>query len=339
MSEILTHYTNEFRSGRDVSPYDAEAVFSEMISTADEDALSAMLDAWSRKGTTEDELFRFASIMRGRMKRLEHRLASVTDIVGTGGSRSKTINVSTAAAFVIAAAGVPVAKHGNRAATSSSGSSDVLSLLGIDVDVEIAATRQNLDENGLCFMFAPRFHSLSPVLSAARRRVETPTIFNNVGPLCNPASASHHVIGVWNNALVRKTARVLTRLGSERSWIVYGTDGLDEISLTAPTNVAEIDGNSIREFTVTAADFGIDRIDEDLPLNCTAEQSSAIIRSVLSNEMPGRDAENLVLINAAAAIYVAGRSGSLTDAYEAARTAVRNGSAAAKLRNLSNLSI
>ncbi len=339
MSEILRHYTNEFRSGRDVSPYDAEVVFAEIISSTDEDALAGLLEAWARKGTTEDELFRFTAIMRSRMKRLEHQLPSVTDIVGTGGSRSKTINVSTAAAFVIAAAGVNVAKHGNRAATSSSGSSDVLSLLGIDVDVEIADTSRNLGQHGLCFMFAPRFHSLSPVLAAARRRVETPTIFNNVGPLCNPASASHHVIGVWNNNLVRKTARVLTRLGSERSWIVFGTDGLDEISLTAPTNVAEIDGETIREFTLTAADFGASPIDGDVPLNCTAEQSSSIIRAVLSGEMPGRDAEKLVLINAAAAIYVAGRFGTLTEAYNAARSAIRDGSAAEKLRNLSNRSI
>ncbi|MBX7054683.1 MAG: anthranilate phosphoribosyltransferase [Pyrinomonadaceae bacterium] len=339
MSEILRHYTNEFRSGRDVSPYDAEAVFAEMISCTDEDALAAMLEAWARKGTTEDELFRFAAIMRSRMKRLEHQIPSVTDIVGTGGSRSKTINVSTAAAFVIAAAGVPVAKHGNRAATSSSGSSDVLSLLGIDVDVEIDATGDDLERHGLCFMFAPRFHSLSPVLAAARRRVESPTVFNNIGPLCNPASASHHVIGVWDNTLVRKTARVLTRLGSERSWVVFGTEGLDEISLTAPTNVAEIDEGTIREFSVSASDFGVGPIDGDLPLNCTARQSADVIRSVLANELAGRDAEKLVLINAAAAIYVAGRAGSLTDAYKAAESAVRDGSAAEKLRQLSDLSI
>lgn len=339
MSEILKHYTNEFRSGRDVSPYDAEVVFDELVTSMNEDGLTVLLDAWSRKGTTEDELFRFASIMRGRMKPLEHQSAAVTDIVGTGGSRSKTLNVSTAAAFVIAATGTTVAKHGNRAATSSSGSADVLSLLGVNVDIEIAATRRDLEAYGLCFMFAPRFHSLSPILAAARRRVERPTIFNNVGPLCNPASASHHVIGVWDASLVRKTARVLTRFGTERSWIVFGTDGLDEISLNAPTSVAEVDGSGIREFTVTPSDFGISSVAGDLPMNCTVEQSAKIIVSVLSNELIDRDAEKLILINAAAAVYVSGGSDSLTDAYEIARACIRNGSALSKLRQISEVSL
>jgi len=336
MSEVLLHYTNEFRSGRDVSPYDAEAVFNELITSTDEDALTALLSAWASKGTTEDELYRFAGIMRGRMTPLAHTYEAVTDIVGTGGSRAKTFNVSTAAAFVIAGAGIPVAKHGNRAATSSSGSADVLSQLGISVDVEHTETERHLSEHGICFMFAPRFHSLSPTLAAARRRLTTPTIFNNLGPLCNPASAAHQVIGVWDYKLLSKTARTLQLLGTARSWVVHGAGGLDEIGL-GTTRVAEIRDGDISEFTITAADFGLDRFDGDLPANCSAEQSAKTIKAILSNELTGRDAEKLILVNAAAAIYVAGNAKSLVDAFQTAEKSIRDGSAIEKLYRLSEV--
>ncbi len=333
MSEVLSHYTNEFRSGRDVSPYDAEAVFNELITSSDVDGLTELLSAWATKGTTEDELYRFAKIMRGRMKTLVHGYDAVTDIVGTGGSRAKTFNVSTAAAFVIAGAGIPVAKHGNRAATSSSGSADVLSLLGINVDVEPTETERHLSDHGICFMFAPRFHSLSPTLAVARRGLASPTIFNNLGPLCNPASAANQVIGVWDDKLLRKTARTLQLLGTSRSWVVNGEGGLDEIGL-GTTRVAEINNGNIKEFNVTAADFGLDRFDGDLPSNCSAEQSAETIKLILGNELKERDAERLVLINAAAAIYVSGLSDSLSGAYKIAEESVRSGAASTKFRSL-----
>ncbi len=337
MSEAIRHYTNEFRSRRDVSPHDAEVLFADMIASDDLDSLAELLSAWSKKGTTEDELFRFASIMRGRMKRLEHRYDAVVDIVGTGGSRSKTFNVSTAAAFVIAGVGIPVAKHGNRAATSSSGSFDVLSSLGINADVELEITQRNLNENGICFMFAPRFHSLSPVLASARRRVEGPTIFNNLGPLCNPALAEHQVIGVWDRCLVTKTARVLARLGTRRSLVVHGAIGIDEIALDAHTFVAEINNGGVREYNVEASDFGVDPDGDGISANCSPSESAALIEATLGNEMNGTDAERLVLINAAAAIFVSGNASSLADAYGIAVESVRSGNAKDKLENLRNI--
>ena len=334
---ILEHYLEEFQCGFDLDPVEAESLFDALIAADDQFLLTRVLLAWGEKGTTEDELFALASIMRSRMKRIECRHPSFVDVVGTGGSTAKTFNVSTAAAFVIAGAGVAVAKHGNRAATSSSGSSDVLGLLGIDVDIDTGKTARHLDEHKICFMFAPRFHHLSPTLAKARRAVGHPTIFNNLGPLCNPASAPHQLIGVWDNDLVTKTANVLSRLGTGRSWIVHGENGLDEISLIGKTRVAEINGDQIDLFEITAEDFGVDPKTDDLPRNCSAEESAAVIRNLLGNQLKGDDAENLVLINAAAAIYLAGMADDLPSAFRIAAESVRSGEAMAKLTALAKV--
>ena len=331
---ILEHYLDEFAIGCDVPAAEAETLFDAMIGSGDQSLLAETLSAWNAKGVSEDELFAFASLMRGRMKRVNAVHERFVDTVGTGGSSSKTFNVSTAAAFVIAGAGLPVAKHGNRAATSSSGSADVLTTLGIDIDVDPSISERNLNDHGLCFMFAPRFHSLSPTLARARRSIGSPTIFNNLGPLCNPASAPHHVIGVWDKHLLESTARVLSRLGAKRSWIVCGENGLDEIALKGSTLVAEINGENVDVFEISAADFDIFTLGNDLPLNCTAEESAVIIRDILENKMSDRDTERLVLINAAAALYVAGNAADLPAGYNLAVESVRNGSALDKLNKL-----
>lgn len=330
---ILEHYLEEFQAGIDVDPAEADALFDALISADNQLLLTRVLLAWDEKGTTETELFAFASIMRTRMKRLDATCDMLVDIVGTGGSSSKTFNVSTAAAFVIAGSGIAVAKHGNRAATSSSGSSDVLSVLGIDVDIDPAETKRQIDENGICFMFAPRFHSLSPTLAKARRAVGHPTIFNNLGPLCNPASAQHQVIGVWDKTLLERTAKVLARLGTKRSWIVHGNGGLDEIALNGQTTVIEIVGDSTNVFEISSADFGVQADDTAVPQNCSAEQSATLIRQILSNELNGHNAEKLVLINAAAAIYIAGQADALTEGYRQAEMSIRSGSALNKLKS------
>ena len=331
---ILEHYLEEFIIGSDVDPAEAETLLDALIGSSDEPLIAETLSAWNKKGTTEDELFAFVSLMRGRMKKVNSVYESSVDIVGTGGSGSKPFNVSTAAAFVISGAGLPVAKHGNRAATSKSGSSDVLSMLGIETDIDPAVSERNLSEHGLCFMFAPRFHLLSPSLARARRLIGSPTIFNNLGPLCNPASVPHHVIGVYDKHLLEVTAKVLLRLGAKKSWVVYGENGLDEIALKGTTLVAEIDGENVNVFEISAADFDIFTLGNDLPLNCTAEESAAIIGAILGGELKDRDAERLVLINAAAALFVGGRAGTLPEAYRMAQTSIRTGSALKKLEAL-----
>lgn len=332
---ILDHYLEEFQLGSDIASDEAETLFDALIGSTNQLLIAEVLTAWNEKSVSEDELFAFASVMRHRMKRIESVYPTFVDTVGTGGSSSKTFNVSTAAAFVIAGAGLPVAKHGNRAATSNSGSANVLSDLGIDIDVEPAVAEHHLNEHGLCFMFAPRFHSLSPTLAAARRSISRPTIFNNLGPLCNPASAPHHVIGVWDKHLLETTANVLLRLGAGRSWVVYGENGLDEISLKGTTLVAEVEGGEVDIFEINAADFDVFTLGKDLPEKCSSTDSAKIIRAVLANEMADRDAERLVLINAAAAILIAERAETLPDAYELAKASIRDGSALKKLELLS----
>ncbi len=331
---ILEHFREDFEHGIDLDPAEAESLFDALITCSDADPIAAVLSAWNEKGWTEDELCSLVTIMRGRMRRLATDRTDLVDIVGTGGGSAKTFNVSTAAAFVIAGTGLGVAKHGNRAATSLSGSADVLGELGINVDIDPETTERNLRDHGLCFMFAPRFHSLSPTLAAARRSIGRPTIFNNLGPLCNPASVPHHVIGVWDKHLLETTANVLARLSSGRSWVVYGENGLDEIALKGSTLVAEVEEGRVDVFEISASDFDVYTLGKDLPPRCTAAESARLIRSILANEMKDSNPERLVLLNAAAAIHVVGRGATLEDSYAAARESVRSGSAAAKLAAL-----
>jgi len=331
IDRILEHYLEEFILGCDVDPAEAGTLLDALIASDDAPLLAETLSAWNKKGVSEEELFAFSALMRERMGRIDSRHPTCVDMVGTGGSRSKTFNVSTAAAFVVAGAGLPVAKHGNRAATSSSGSTDVLTMLGIDIDVDPSVSERQLNENGLCFLFAPRFHSLSPVLAKARKLIGSPTIFNNIGPLCNPASAPHHVIGVWATDVLEKTANVLVRLGSKRSWVVHGETGLDEIELKGMTQVAEINQGKIDRFEISAADFGVYSLGKDLPSDCTREESAGLIRDILENRLKDRDPERLVLINASAALFVAGRSSNLEDAYSEAKESIRSGAAIEKL--------
>jgi anthranilate phosphoribosyltransferase len=213
----------------------------------------------------------------------------------------------------------------------------VLAELGIKPDLEPEDAEASFNRLGICFMFAPKHHRLSPTLSNVRRKLGFPTIFNCVGPLCNPAGVPHQVVGVWSRDLVPIMADALSRLGTNRSWIVNGHDKLDEISMTGHSTVADVIGNTTAIYDVTAQDVGIDGFADDLPSGCTARESAEIIRLILGNRMKERDAEKLVLLNAAAAIYVAGNDESLRSGYSAALESVRSGAAQRKLIQLSEL--
>jgi anthranilate phosphoribosyltransferase len=331
-NDILCHYIEEFRSDRGLTREDAEALFDALNSETDESLLRDLLTQWISKGHSEDELFALASVMRSRMRRIETPGEDLVDVVGTGGSRSKTFNVSTAAAFVVAGAGARVAKHGNRAATSTSGSADVLGLLGVKADVAPDWTADCLNEIGMCFMFAPLFHSLSPTLAKVRRELGKPTIFNNLGPLCNPAGAAFQLIGVWDHDVLGKTAGALSRLGTKRSWIVHGGSGLDEISLDHPTTVSEVDDSNVTRRTITSIEFGFIRNGGELPRNLSATESAALIIEIFENRQEGNAAEALVLINAAAAIYLVGKASDLLTALRMATESIRSGAAKGKLQ-------
>ncbi len=335
--DILHDNLDSFRSGKEIAASDAEPFFDALISETDEQLLADVLMAWEQKGTTQDELFALASIMRSRCIRVNTKHDVFVDAVGTGGSRAKTFNVSTGAAFVVAGAGIPVAKHGNRAATSNSGSADVLATLGVNPAVNAAKAGHCLDEIGICFMFAPNFHSLSPMLAKVRRGLGFPTIFNNLGPLCNPANAPHQVIGVWGEDLVEKTANVLARLGTTKSWVVHGSDGLDEITLNGTTKVAEIDGESVRIIEISPSDFGLEQSDMQNIRTSTLDESVTLIRNVLSGKSKNREAVDLVVMNAAAAIHVASPDSDILAAFEKAKESITSGAAAEKLRLLAEL--
>lgn len=304
-----------------------------LISEADESLLASVFTSWHRKGVESNEIYAVAKVMRDRCRKVSSRHETLTDIVGTGGSRSKTFNISTAAAFVVAGSDVPIAKHGNKAATSNSGSADVLSELGVG-PVDAATAEKCLDQIGICFMFAPNHHRLSPPLAKVRRDLGFPTIFNCVGPLCNPAGAQHQLIGVWHRDLVPKMANALARLGTKRSWVVHGSDGLDEITLNGPTYVAEVDGTKIRDFEITPADFGYEsQTLTGIHVNDTIESASMIER-ILVGEAKDEIADKIVVINAASAMGLNGRHAELEDATKAATESIRSGNALAKLNAL-----
>lgn len=331
----LSDYINAFKVGKSFANAEAGSFLDALLAETDESLLVDVLDAWEAKGWTEEELFQLASILRSRMKRIARpAVGNVIDIVGTGGSRVKTFNVSTAAAFVIAGAGLAVAKHGNRAATSTSGSVDVLVELGVNVETSHEVPENCLSRIGICFMSAPRHHSLSGPLARARKSFGRPTIFNSLGPLCNPASVRHQLIGVWRRDLVEKTARVVSRLGTEQTWVVHSERGLDEIDLAGPTDIAEVAGGKTRRFQISPEDFGIQRVDVDFEESLDPKESSQMILDILAARFPASAGEKIVLINAAAALVVGKMCSDLRAAYRLAQNSVRNGHALQKLEAL-----
>ncbi|HMQ03927.1 MAG TPA: anthranilate phosphoribosyltransferase [Pyrinomonadaceae bacterium] len=324
-----------FRQGRDLDGNDAEAVLDALIGETDETLMADVFRGWDAKGIAEDEIYLFAKILRSRMTRVRSRHDTFVDIVGTGGSRVKTFNVSTAAAFAVAGAGVPVAKHGNKAATSNSGSADVLSELGVDAAAPSEISERYLNEFGICFMFAPNHHRLSPTLAKVRRGLGFPTIFNCVGPLCNPASAQHQLIGVWNKELLPKMASALARLGTRRSWIVHGEDGLDEITISGGSFVAEVDGEEVKRIEIAPCDLGISSGETEILKTRTAAESAALVRAVLCGDNINTPAESIVLANSGAALYLSGRVKTLGDGTALAAESIRNGDAIKKMKQLS----
>jgi anthranilate phosphoribosyltransferase len=334
MTSILQKYVSEFRNGRDLAGDDAEPLLDELIAESDESLIASVFTEWNYKGIEEDEIYSIAKILRDRCTKVNSRHETVVDIVGTGGSTAKTFNVSTAAAFVASGAGVAVAKHGNKAATSNTGSADVLSALGVEPAVDAATAERCLNDIGICFMFAPNFHRLSPTLGKVRRGLGFPTIFNCVGPLCNPAGAPHQVIGVWDASLVPKMASALARLGTKRSWIIHGRSGLDELSLCGASIVAEVCYASVRTFEITPGDFAISASTME-GLRCdSAEASGAMIRGIFNADPNMEGAHSIVGMNAAAALFVSGQANDLVSAAKLANESILSGKANSKLADL-----
>jgi anthranilate phosphoribosyltransferase len=330
----LKSYLLRLMRGESLRRGEAAALLDALLDGAATDAqIAAALVALAVKGETVEELAGLASAMRARAVRLRARHESFIDTAGTGSSAAKTFNVSTAAAFVIAGAGLPVAKHGSRAATSRSGSADVLTALGVNVSAEPSVSEECLNDLGICFMFAPLYHGATARVAGVRRELGVHTTFNLLGPLTNPAGAPRQLIGVWHRSLVEPLAETLRALGTERAWVVHGLDGLDEVTLDGPTRVAEASPEGVRVFEVTPEDFGLRAAPLEDLRGGDAEANAAIIRDILAGER--RDAGRaLVVVNAAAALHVGGRA---TDPHEAAALAEHSIDSGAAFRMLEQL--
>ncbi len=313
----------------DLSADMAEMVMDEIMSgRASQLQIGAYLVALSMKGETIDEITASARGMRKHAVKLLHDL-DVLEIVGTGGDKSNSINISTCAALILAAAGVPVAKHGNRAASSKCGAADVLEALGVNITVSPEKSRQMLEKIGICFLFAQNYHLAMKYVAPVRKELAVRSIFNILGPLSNPAGASMQLMGVYNEALVEPLAEVLLRLGVKKAMVVYGQDGLDEISPSAPTSVCEIRNGWFKNYIINPEDFGFKLCGKDDITGGSPAENAAILRKILNGEKsPRRDA---VVLNAAAAFYIAQEGISMKEAIQKIETIIDSGMALAKL--------
>lgn len=333
LKNLLLH----LMQGQNLGRAEARHLLDELLSEDASDAqISAALVALAIKGETVEELAGMAEAMREHSVKIDSIHKDFIDTAGTGSSRVKTFNVSTAAAFVIAGAGLPVAKHGSRAATSLSGSADVLAALGVNVSASREISEKCLNEIGICFMFAPLYHASTARVAAVRRQLGVHTTFNLLGPMTNPAGAPFQIMGVWHKALVPQVAETLAALGTKRAWVVHGLDGLDEITVSDKTFVAEITPENIVYFEISPEELGFERVsvsDLENLRGGNAEQNAQIITEVLSCKR--RDAaRSLVLINAAAALYVGGKAENLDDAVKLANESLESGKAFEKLEKL-----
>jgi anthranilate phosphoribosyltransferase len=319
-------------SGVPLSRAEAEDAFGVLMAgEATAAQIGGLLMALRVRGETVDEIAGAVSIMRARMLPVDAP-ADAIDVVGTGGDASGTYNISTASAFVVAGAGVPVAKHGNRALSSKSGAADVLAALGVSIDLPPAEVARCIREAGIGFMFAPAHHAAMKHVGPARVELGTRTIFNLLGPLSNPAGVRRQLLGVFSPEWVRPLAEVLRDLGSERAWVVHGAGGVDEISTAGPTQVAALEGGEVRTFTVSPEDAGIASHPlGDLKGGDGATNAEAL-RGVLDGE-PGAY-RDCVLLNAGAALVVAGRAQTLGEGAELARDSIASGRARAALDRL-----
>jgi anthranilate phosphoribosyltransferase len=316
----------EVTAGRDLSEQDMEAVTRDLMGGAATPAqIGALLAALRMKGERVEEISGAARAMRRYATRVPTE-REVVDTCGTGGDLRGTFNISTAAALIAAAAGVVIAKHGNRAMSGAVGGADVLEALGVRIDLPADRVAACLGEVGFGFLFAPVFHPAMRHVAAPRREIGIRTIFNLLGPLSNPAGAKVQLLGVFSDQWVEPLARALQRLGSRRVMVVHGTDGLDEISLCAPTLVAELRDGSVHRYEITPEAVGLRCCPPDALRGGTVEQNAAIIRAVLAGTATQAQ-QDIALLNAGAVLYVAGRAPDLAGGITQARAAIADGRA------------
>lgn len=319
-----------------LSYQEAEEVMNEIMEgKATAVQMSSYLTALSMKGETVDEITASAAAMRSHCVRLLHEM-DVLEIVGTGGDGSNSFNISTTSALVISAAGVPVAKHGNRAASSKCGAADVLEALGVNIGVQPEVSTALLEQIGICFLFAQNYHIAMKYVAPVRKELGIRTIFNILGPLANPAGANMELMGVYDEALVEPLAQVLANLGVKRAMVVYGTDGLDEISMSAPTKVCEVRDGSFTSYMLTPEEFGFARCGKEELAGGTPTENAEITREILSGAAGAK--RDAVLLNSGAAIYLAGKAASIRDGVQMAKEMIDSGKALEQLEVFARIS-
>ena len=320
MKQILEQILDKQNLTRDEA---FNVMFSIMSGEFDDPQIAGFLMALRAKGETVDEITGFAQAMREKMVTVPLDSAAI-DMCGTGGDATGTFNISTAATFVVAGAGVHVAKHGNRSMTSKSGSADVLQALGIAIDKSVEESTKDIEEIGLGFMFAPAYHPAMKHAIGARKALATRTVFNILGPLCNPADVKAQAMGIFHSDLTEVQAHVLKALGSTDVMVFHGRDGLDEISTTATTKISQMqNGKNINTYEFDSIELGLNRVSLDDLQGGEPVENAEIIKSILNGEKgPKRD---IVLLNAAAGIVVGGQAATLKDGLESAKMSVDSG--------------
>jgi anthranilate phosphoribosyltransferase len=330
---VIQEAIRQLLDGRDLGRAEAREVMSEIMrGEATPAQIGGFLVALRAKGETADEIAGCAEAMREHALPVHTRRTDLVDTAGTGGDGARTLNISTAAAIVAAAAGAAVAKHGNRAVSSASGSADVLEALGFKLEISPERIGRSIDELGFGFMFAPLHHPAMKHAAPVRRELATRTVFNVLGPLTNPAGARAQIVGVYAPELVPTVAGVLARLGAHRAFVVHGAHGVDELSPAGRNLVCEVVEGSVRERTIDPLELGLARCDPDELRGGSAEENAAAIRAVFAGANGGR--RDAILLNGAGAIAAGGLAADLREGLELARTAVDSGAAAARLDEL-----
>jgi anthranilate phosphoribosyltransferase len=330
---VIQTSLNRVLDGHDLTRGEAcEAMGSIMRGEATDAQIAGFLVALRSKGETADEIAGCAEAMRAHVLPVHPRRRDLVDTAGTGGDGAQTLNISTAAALVAATAGAGVAKHGNRAVSSASGSADVLEALGFELELPADRIARSIDDLGFGFLFAPAHHPAMRHAATVRRELATRTVFNVLGPLTNPAGARAQIVGVYAPGLVRTIADVLARLGAERAFVVHGADGIDELSPCGPNQVAEVVGGTVSERTVDPQELGVERCDPDELRGGSPAENAQAIRDVFAGAKGAR--REAIVLNAAGAIAAAGHADDLREGLELARSAVDSGAVTNRLDQL-----
>lgn len=334
---MITEATKKIVLSENLTYDEATQVMDEVMSgNATNSQIAAFLTALRMKGETIDEITACASVMRDKALHINPN-KDVLDIVGTGGDGTGTFNISTTSAFVISAAGVAVAKHGNRSMSSKSGAADCLESLGVDITISPEKSAQILDKADICFMFAQGYHSSMKYVGPVRKEMGLRTVFNILGPLTNPANANMQVMGVYSEDLVEPLARVLSNLGVKRGLVIYGMDGMDEATVTCETKVCEIDNGEFKTYTISPEEVGLKTYPKEELTGGDGQENAEITKQILKGQLKGGK-RDIVLLNSAMGIYVGGKAGSIEEGVKIAAEMIDSGKALQKMEEFIKLS-